>query len=215
MLWAGPIAPMLAAPGRAFPAGAGWMLEPKWDGIRALAHITPEGPRLFTRHGRAHHDRFPLLNAELAGLPVGTVLDGELVCLEPLDGGRVRCRFDRISAFMVGRVPHRMAADGLAATLVAFDALAVDGQDIRAAAWRERRAALEELLGDAAGALRCTPIFDAAPDIHAALVADGWEGTMLKRAGARYVCGKRSQAWVKLKSPAARARDYRRVMASR
>jgi hypothetical protein len=36
----GPIAPMLCSPGREIPAGDGWVLEPKWDGIRAIAHVT-------------------------------------------------------------------------------------------------------------------------------------------------------------------------------
>ena len=80
----GPIAPMLCTPGRSLPDGDGWVLEPKWDGIRAVAHVTEDGPRLFTRHGRGHHERFPRLNAALAELPVGTVLDGELACLQPL-----------------------------------------------------------------------------------------------------------------------------------
>jgi ATP-dependent DNA ligase len=129
----GPIAPMLCTPGRALPGGEGRVLEPKWDGIRAVAHVTADGPRLFTRHGRGHHDRFSRLNAELTQLPVGTVLDGELACLQPLAGGRVRCRSDRVSAFMVSRIPHRRDADGLTATLIAFDALAVAGADLRAA----------------------------------------------------------------------------------
>jgi hypothetical protein len=37
------------------------------------------------------------LTAALAELPHGTVLDGELVCLQPIGGGRARCRFDKLS----------------------------------------------------------------------------------------------------------------------
>jgi bifunctional non-homologous end joining protein LigD len=136
----GPIAPMLCSPGRELPAGEDWVLEPKWDGIGATAHVTERGPRLFTRHGRGHHHRFPRINAALAELPVGTVLDGELACLQPLKDGRVRCRFDRVSAFMVARAPHRPDANGLTVTLIVFDALAVAGTDLRATPWSERRA---------------------------------------------------------------------------
>jgi bifunctional non-homologous end joining protein LigD len=171
-------------------------------------------PGLFTRHGRSHHHRFPRINAALAQLPVGTVLDGELACIQPLADGRVRCRFDRVSAFMVARAPHRPDAHGLTVTLIVFDALAVAGEDLRRAPWSERRARLEELLADADGAVRLTPVLELNPALHAALVADGWEGTVAKRTSGRYRCGKRSSAWVKLKSPAARDRDRRRVMAS-
>jgi bifunctional non-homologous end joining protein LigD len=62
---------MLCSPGRELPAGEGWVLDPKWDGIRALAHVTEDGPRLFTRHGRGHQHRFPRINAATAELPDG------------------------------------------------------------------------------------------------------------------------------------------------
>jgi hypothetical protein len=78
---------MPCSPGRALPAGKGWVLEPKWDGIRAIAHVTEQGLRLFTRHVRGHHDRFQRINVALAQLPVGTVRDGELACLQPLTDG--------------------------------------------------------------------------------------------------------------------------------
>lgn len=204
---------MLATPGRAMPEGDGWVLEPKWDGWRALAHVTGEGARIFTRHGRGHHSRFPAVNAALCDLPAGTVLDGELVCLEPLPGGQVRCRFDRLSGFMLGRSPHR-PADRLTVTFVAFDVLAVDEADLRALAWSERRRELERLLLHATGAVRVTPILDASWAVHDALVRDGWEGTVAKHVGGRYRCGRRTPSWVKLKSPAAIERDRRRAAAS-
>ena len=106
------------------------VLEPKWDGWRALAHVTPNGPRIYTRHGKAHHRRPPALSGALSELRPGTVLDGELVCLQPVEGGRVRCRFDRLSGFMVGPGPRRRSPGGLTVTFVAFDALAVAGADL-------------------------------------------------------------------------------------
>jgi bifunctional non-homologous end joining protein LigD len=202
---------MLATPGSALPSGEGWVLEPKWDGWRAIAHVTVEGPRIYTRHGRGYHRRLPALNAALAELPHGTVLDGELVCLQPLEGGRVCCRFDRLSGFMLGASPHRRASDGLTVMLIAFDALAVAGDDLRRKPWKERRAQLEQLLGGADGVLRITPLLDATAEVHEALVADGWEGTVARRTTGRYRCGRRSPDWVKLKSPGAIARDRARV----
>jgi ATP-dependent DNA ligase len=177
----GPIAPMLCSPGRPLPAGDGCVLEPKWDGIRAIVHVTEDGPRLFTRHGRGHHRRFPRINAALAELPVGTVLAGELTCLQPLKDGRVRCRFDRVSAFMVARAPHRPDANGLTVTLIVFDALAVDGADLRGAPWRERRARLGDLLGGADGAV--------APDSGARA-----QPRAARRPGRRRLGGHRRQA---------------------
>ena len=78
----------------------------------------------------------------------------------------------------------------------------------------ERREELERLLAGADGALRLTPVLRSDQAIHDALIADGGEGTIAKRQAGRYVCGRRSGAWMKIKSPASRDRDRRRVLAA-
>jgi hypothetical protein len=57
-------------------------------------------------------------------------------------------------------------------------------------------------------------VLDAPPALHAALVADGWEGTVANGTGSRHRCGHRGNSWVKLKSPAARESDRRRALAA-
>src|SRR5688572_30728478 len=60
----------------------GWIFELKYDGFRVLA-----GPgRLRFRRGTEAMACFPELDADLAGLPPGTILDAELVSLD--DSGR-------------------------------------------------------------------------------------------------------------------------------
>lgn len=49
-------------------------------------------------------------------------------------------------------------------------------------------------LAGVGGALRLSPILDATPELHHALITDGWEGTVAKRTNARYRCGHRSNA---------------------
>jgi hypothetical protein len=66
----------------------------------------------------------------------------------------------------------------------------------------------------AKGEGRLTPVLDATAALHAALVADGWEGTVAKRTSGRCRCGHRSNSSVKLKSSAARDRDRQRLLAS-
>jgi len=77
------------------------------------------------------------------------------VCLQPIERGRVRCGFDRLSGFMIRPGPRR-SADGLTVMLVAFDALAIAGVDLCFQPWHERRKQLERLLGGAPGLLRLT-----------------------------------------------------------
>ena len=115
---------------------------------------------------------------------------------------------------MVSRIPHRRDADGLTATLSPSTCSRSPAPTCAPRRGTSAARGSKALLDGATGALRLTPVLDASPALHAALVADGWEGTVAKRTSGRYRCGHRSQSWVKLKSPAARDRDRRRVLAA-
>src|SRR5262245_44212389 len=61
--------------------------EPKYDGIRALAEVTPKGVvRLWSRNGNEKTSQFPSIVEALAAqakkLKGLTVLDGEIVALD-------------------------------------------------------------------------------------------------------------------------------------
>ena len=94
---------------------------------------------------------------------------------------------------------------------VAFDVLAVAGRDIRRLPWRDRWRELEALLGGGQGLVRITPVLEPDLRLHHGLVADGRQGTVAPRLSSRYRCGRRSDDWVKLKSPDSVARDRARV----
>src|SRR5687767_16008581 len=78
--------PMYATIGAGVPAEPGWAFEPKWDGIRVLAHASARGAKLVTRNGKDKAKQFPEVVAALralaarAGAPL--VLDGEVVALD-------------------------------------------------------------------------------------------------------------------------------------
>ena len=111
---------VLARPARSLP-GDGWAFEPKWDGWRGL--LTSD--MVTSRQGKDLRRHFP----ELLGLlPTGTTLDGEIVCWR---NGRLD---------FAGL--HRRAEDA-SVCYVVFDLLEVDGNDLRARPYRERRAVLE------------------------------------------------------------------------
>src|SRR5262245_22838810 len=77
------LAPMLCRIGKPFDA-ADHLFEVKWDGVRALAFVDggTHGWRLHSRHRTDLRGRYPELE-ELQRLPAGTLLDGELVVLDP------------------------------------------------------------------------------------------------------------------------------------
>jgi len=81
---------------------------------------------------------------------------------------------------------------------VAFDLLAVEGQDVRPLAWEERDARLRETL-PVSDRIRLVASQPATLDVHEAIVALGFEGTVLKRLGSAYRPG-RQRAWIKQKA---------------
>ncbi len=135
------VSPMLISPASVLPAGEEWAFEVKWDGMRALVSVGP-AVRVHSRHAYDHTAAFPELVA-LGSLAGGSkaVLDGELVCLEAATG---RPSFERLMARTQARLPT-LSARRDPATFVAFDVLAVDGVDVCARPWGERRNVLQKL----------------------------------------------------------------------
>jgi bifunctional non-homologous end joining protein LigD len=114
--------PMLSRPGP-LPTDSAWSYELKWDGFRAVVS-TENGLAVRSRRG---WDMTPVL-PELGSLPIGLVLDGELVAwngTEPYFP--LVCR----------RVLNRDMAVPL--TFVIFDVLRRDGVDLTNHPYIERR----------------------------------------------------------------------------
>ena len=192
---------MLLATARHWPAGGDWALEPKWDGFRLVAHVEGGTARCWTRHGTELTSRIGGLACELVELlPDRSIIDGELVALAPDSHGVPGQDFDRLSRTIFGRGEDRL-------WLVVFDAPQLDGEQLAPRPWHERRSALEAALpaASAGASVSLIDVFDANPDVHARLLALGFEGSVLKRRDGRYLAGRRSRAWRKLKTSSSSA----------
>jgi bifunctional non-homologous end joining protein LigD len=188
-------APMLASPAGELPPLIGWTIEPKWDGIRVIADVTPKRAALWSRNHINKAHEFPALVAALMTLAERTgpvVLDGELVAI---DAKGKPLRFQALQA--------RNTA-GSRTALVVFDLLSAAGHSWTAQPWTERRKALELIVPKASRALVRRGETGACGSKSAARILeaarhDGWEGLILKRMDARYESGKRSRGWRKVK----------------
>jgi ATP-dependent DNA ligase len=188
------LAPMLLTRAGEWPVGGDWALEPKWDGYRLIASVEGGRGRCWTRHGTELTSRLGGLVDELAELlPDRSVIDGELVALARGRDGEPGQDFDRLSRTIFGPADHDVC-------LVVFDALQLAGEQLTGRPWHERRRALEAVLPALGVAVSVIDVFDADPAIHDRLVALGFEGSVLKRRDGRYLPGRRSRAWRKLKT---------------
>jgi ATP-dependent DNA ligase len=177
------------------PEPPGWAYEPKWDGFRAIAWSGDE-PRMDSRSGKLLLRYFPELTPALEALPPGTVLDGEVVIVvEDVT------QFDQLQ-LRIHPAESRIAmlSEKIPAELVAFDVLALAGEDLRAAPFEERRGRLEELFTDLGHPWHLTPMTQ---DLEEArrwfdhYEAAGCDGIICKKLDGGYVEDKR--LWIKWK----------------
>ena len=172
------MAPQLALSRQSLPEGEGWAYEPKWDGFRAIVFVDGSEVVVQSRTGKPLGRYFP----ELSFLPGRYVLDGEIVIgdAEGQDFGALQQRIHPARSRI-----ERLAAE-TPARLVAFDALAVEGEPLLDRPLAERREALTPLAGGSVSVAEHTA------DIA---VAARWlevgEGVLAKRLDAPYRPGER------------------------
>lgn len=190
-----PIQPMLARLARTLPTGESWFYEPKWDGFRVIAFRAPDGVALQSRNARPLARYFPEVVAALAELPVGVVVDGEVVLRHPEQG---------FAALMERIHPSQSRVDRLATErpvrYVAFDLLERPGELLLEQPFRSRRAALERLLpaGDYLDVAVAAGTTDAASATAWLDVSDPrWDGVVAKDLDGAYRPGKREMVKVK------------------
>ena len=184
--------PMLAMPGLRVPAGADWVHEVKWDGMRVLADVASGRVTLTSRTERDVTVAFP----ELAGLAEqfeDMLLDGEIVAM------RAGIPSFAALAERFHVTSHRRAVTLAAqnpATLMAFDLLRLYGVDLTQRSLADRRSTLERL--ELAGPhWQVPPTFADGELLRDAARAQGLEGIVSKRLSSRYHPGLRSEEWLK------------------
>jgi DNA ligase-1 len=196
----------LAHPLQTDPAELGdvrdWIVEWKWDGIRAQI-IRRGGQSLVWSRGEEQiGERFPELHAAVAALPEGVVLDGEILAWKGdhvLPFGELQRRIGRkvLSARMLADVPVRF---------VAFDLLEHAGRDLREEPLSVRRELLESVVPtvDITQPLQASPLVVAKDwaslvELRAVSRERHVEGLMLKRRDSIYAVGRPTGLWWKWK----------------
>lgn len=196
-----PVEVAVAVPVAELPApgscAGGCVYEPKFDGFRALVTWSETGLSVRSRAGRRLDPYLPDLTRILAPvLPAGTRLDGEVVAWsadrEATDFAALQRRFT------AGRGLIALAARS-PASLVAFDVLAVAGEDLRRQPLRYRRRRLVELVAGAPNQLVLCPQTGSVTEARAwaeTMAPLGVEGLVVKPAGLPYRPG-RGAGWRK------------------
>ncbi|MFD7641547.1 ATP-dependent DNA ligase [Kitasatospora sp. NPDC059795] len=190
-----PVSPMLAKAVAAIPPDMQY--EAKWDGFRAIVFRDGDEIELGSRTGKPLTRYFPeVVAAVREQLPERCVVDGEIVVAH--DG---RLHFEELLERIhpaASRV--RTLAERTPASLVAFDLLALDDDDLTARPLVERRAELAQLLADAAPPVHLAPAttdLDLARTWFSRFEGAGLDGVVAKPLDAPYRPGERTMFKVK------------------
>jgi len=166
---------------------AGWVFEDKYDGFRMVAEIEDGKVTLYSRNGKIISHSYIEVAKALEGVKGDAVIDGELVALDK----------DGVSHFQLMQNALRQEAKLL---YCAFDLMFHDGEDLRGLTLLERKKRLKKILpGHNLIAFSRhrktsgTKFFEEAE-------CKGLEGIMAKRADSRYVSGRRTDNWLKMKT---------------
>src|ERR1700758_3002856 len=142
-----PVAPMLAKSVATIPGGS-MSYEPKWDGFRSIIFRDGAEVEIGSRNERPMTRYFPeVVDAVLANFPDRCVIDGEIVI--PDADGRCLDFEALLQRIHPADSRVRLLAEQTPAAFVAFDLLALAGQDYTENPFELRREALEEALADA------------------------------------------------------------------
>lgn len=171
-----------------------WAIELKWDGMRVQAHVGPRGTTLFSGSGNVVTSGFPELGRLAAHVGVPAVLDGEAVVFS--DG---RPSFAHLQHRIHVSQPNAQLLAEYPVFYLIFDLLSLDGHQLGALPYRERRRLLESLIDD--GPAWKVPPFHVgtASALLELAEARGLEGIVAKRLDSVYQPGRRSPDWVKVK----------------
>jgi bifunctional non-homologous end joining protein LigD len=164
-----------------------WVFETKWDGFRLITEKRGNNVSLWSRNGIDVTSRYAVLLPALQKIKGSCVLDGELCALD----AQGRSRFQLL----------QNALNKKAKLLyVVFDALFVDGKDVRERPLLERKEILKTLLPhdpllhySEHVPEFCRREFAKAQRAHE-------EGVIAKRAAGLYYSGKRTREWLKFKA---------------
>jgi DNA ligase-1 len=202
-----PIEFMLASPlqfGSSYRelSGGEWLIEDKFDGIRAQAHKADGTVRLFSRTANDVSHSYPEVIAALARIPEDFILDGEIVAQRngmvlPFRYLQARLQRKTVTGDLMNEVP---------VAYMAFDALAIAERYLLDEPLTQRRGRLAKIITSGEHvALVHARVLDGENTTHVlhenfkAARERGHEGLVLKRADSPYHPGRRGKWWLKLK----------------
>jgi bifunctional non-homologous end joining protein LigD len=182
------IRPMLATLGKRPFNGNDWIFEVKWDGFRAISEIRSGSANIYSRNLLSFNEAFPAVLNSLSKLEFSAVIDGEITAVDRIG----RSRFQLLQNYRNTKVGNLV--------YYVFDILYFNGYSLLDLPLVERKKILKHILPHLKNIKYSDHIEKEGINFFELAKNKGLEGIIAKKASSRYVPGKRSAEWIKLKA---------------
>ncbi len=191
-----PIAPMLAESGEEIPKGKNYRYEVKWDGIRAIIKVNGDSIHIQSRSGSDLTYQFPeLTKADNFNCKNG-IFDGEILSLDKEGKPDFAKVISRLHLKEAGRIDRASRTNPVYCYL--FDCIYLDGTDIQNQTNFYRKEKLIQSI-KSENNYKISESVEDGKSLYDAVKKMNLEGIMAKDMTKKYVSGKRSEAWIKIK----------------
>ncbi|MDI6604723.1 MAG: non-homologous end-joining DNA ligase [Thermoanaerobacteraceae bacterium] len=189
------ISPMLASSGEPFE-NPDWIYEIKWDGSRTIAFLSDK-TRLQDRRLVDITYQFPdlsLLHKHIKAREA--ILDGELIVLK---NGKPSYKSIMSRKHQQNLIKINLLSKTMPAVFITWDILYLDGKPLIELPLIERKSYLKKVFKQSEIVKISDFIFEHGKILFEETGKKGLEGVMAKKADSKYLIGKRSRLWLKLK----------------
>lgn len=191
------IEPMLSEAAEKVPVGEEYLYEIKWDGIRALISLEDGQVRIRSRNQNDITAQFPELQiADKAFRATNGLFDAEIVCLDKTGKPDFKKVIHRLMS--TGETNVQKLSKASPVFCYIFDCLYLDGRPLVSEPLVKRK----EWLGDALRPdtpYRVSEVVEDGVSLFEAAREHSLEGIMAKRKDGKYLPGRRSDLWTKVK----------------
>ena len=175
-----------------------YFFEVKLDGARTIAHLSKDGVYLQNKRFVDITATYPELQFLHKQVKAECILDGELVILDndghPLFSGLQK------RAHVKSQAKISRLANELPAKFVAFDIIYLNGKDLTDLPLTQRKSILSEIVIPNNYIEISQGIQEKGIELFNIVKQNNMEGIVAKRLDSKYLVGKRSKHWIKIKN---------------
>lgn len=166
----------------------GWLFEIKWDGYRAIAETGGKDVKLYSRNGLTFDKAYPKIFDAVSAIKHKAILDGEIVV------------FDQTGRPSFQKLQNYQNTQRYVIQYYVFDCLEYNGKSLVNLPLIERKQILQDLLPDSEVIRYCDHVEEKGKVLFRELVKMNLEGMIAKRKASKYLPGKRTNDWLKIKN---------------